>query len=141
MKYELTICIKTGDIVAFVGPFRGGENDLSIFRYKPKDNLLPFERVVADKGYVGDTKIVTPYPYDCLDRQHKRAMAVLRSRHETINRRLKCWGALQHKWRHSIHQHHLAFRCAVVLTQLLHENGRPCFQVIGYSHPAIPANW
>lgn len=132
VKYELTVSIKTGDIAACCGPFRGGEHDISIFRHRLKKMLLPMEKVIADRGYRGDQKVVTPYDYDCINRQHKRAMGVLRARHETINRRLKTWGCLKQKWRHSLHQHHLVFRSAIAIAQLLHENGRPSFQVTGY---------
>lgn len=141
VKYELAICIKTGDIVAFCGPFRGGEHDLSIFRFRLKDALLPYERVIGDKGYRGDLKVVTPYLYDCESAQHRRAMAVLRARHETINRRFKTYGALHDIWRHDVHKHHIVFKSCGVLSQIIHENGREAFQVTGYSHPAIPSNW
>ena len=64
----------------------------NVFRCKLKHMLGPHEKALADLGYVGDFKAAT-HGY-ANDAQHKRAMGVLRARHETINRRLKYWNAL-----------------------------------------------
>lgn len=94
VSYEVAVCCKTGDIVWICGPFPAAVPDISIFRYKLKQLLLPFEMIMADKGYAGDASCLTPY--DSMNRQHKRAMAHLRTRHETVNRRFKCFSALSH---------------------------------------------
>jgi hypothetical protein len=141
VKYELTSCIKTGDIVAFNGPFRGGMDDISIFRFGLRKALAPGELVMADKGYSGDTKTFTPDDVeddddyeDEDDNPTRIVMKRIGMRHETINSRLKQWqAALKKVWRHSVAKHHLAFRSIVVLTQLLHENGHPFYDVKGKS--------
>jgi len=130
VKYELAVAIHTGDIVAFCGPFMGAEPDQKIFRYRLKDLLLPSEKVIGDKGYRGDSSAVTPF--DAKNAQHEESMAVLRARHASINRRLKHWGALEQKWRDSVNKHVWAFKFAIVMSQILHENGRSAFQVSGY---------
>lgn len=92
MSYEIAVCITTGDIVWIHGPFPAATPDITIFRFKLKDMLLPFEMVLADRGYRGNNKTLTPYM--AKNSQHKRAMAVLRSRHEAVNRRFKTFKAL-----------------------------------------------
>ena len=130
-RYEVGTSIKTGEICWFNGPFPCGlMSDLRIFRLKLKTILLPEEKVVADKGYKGDTKVCTPY--DAINKGHKRAMALGRARHEIVNRRIKQFGALQGIWRHGNDKHGLVFRAAITIVQLEIENGRPLFQFEGY---------
>ena len=135
LKYEVATCITTGDIVHYYGPVRGGVHDLTLFRFYLKRKLDPGERVITDKGYRGDRKVVTPYDYDCLSKQHARCMSALRARNETVNGELKQFGCLSQVWRHKLSKHHLAFRACIVLVQLNHKYGRPTFPVVGYSHP------
>jgi hypothetical protein len=83
IRYELATCIHTGNIVSFTGPFECGKwPDILIFRYKLKQWLGPGEKVVADRGYKGEHKIITPY-YP-LSEEHKNLMNRARARHETI---------------------------------------------------------
>jgi hypothetical protein len=128
LRYEIAVCIKTGKIVAFNGPFECvGWPDLKIFRNKLKWNLGPCEKVVADRGYRGDDKICIPD--DFINNQHKRAMSLARARHETINGRLKTWGILKDDFRHDKNKHHIAFRSVLVVTEIAIDNGCPPFQV------------
>jgi hypothetical protein len=132
VKYELAVSIKTGDIVAFNGPFRGGQHDLSIFRYHLRRCLEDGEKVIADRGYRGDRKVITPCDMLPNNEEVQAKMSNFRGRHECINGRLTRWKALSDRWRHRLDKHHLAFRSAAVLTQVMHENGRPSYQV-GYN--------
>jgi hypothetical protein len=78
LRYEMAVCIQTGKIVAYNGPFECGSwPDLQIFRSKLKCNLGPGEKVVADRGYRGDDRICTPDEF--IDNQHRRAMSVARA--------------------------------------------------------------
>ena len=98
LRYELAVCIATGDIVHFNGPFAPkGNPDICIFRYKLRDALDPGEQVLADKGYKGDIKVCTPF--DAKSEEHRTAMSHARCRHETVNRRLKQWAALCYKFK------------------------------------------
>jgi len=130
------VCIATGDIVGYAGPYPPKANvDLSIFRHSFKRRLHPTEKVVGDKGFI-DSKAVTPY--DALgddNRALRRAMSIIRSRQETANWRVKKWNAMSH-FRHHRSKHHLLFRAILIVTQIEIENGSPLFQVKGYSHPA-----
>ena len=130
LKYEIASCIETGDIVHFVGPFRGAIHDLTIFRSYLKDKLRPGETVMADKGYRGEASIVTPY--NAKTAQEKRAMNAIAARHESINGRLTFFESMKQTWRHDLKKHQLAFRACLVMIQLRHENGYPVFQVYGY---------
>lgn len=56
LRYEVAICILTGDILWIHGPFEPGlYPDISIFRNALKHHLSQNERVEADDGYVGDS--------------------------------------------------------------------------------------
>ena len=55
LRYELGVCIQTGDIVSFNGPFPYREfPDLKICRVGMKKKLVPGECVITDCGYKGD---------------------------------------------------------------------------------------
>ena len=138
-SYEVAVCIKTGDIVWIAGPFPAATHDLSIFRYRLKDLLSPHELVMTDRGYTGDPKCYTPY--HARTAQHKRSMACLRGRHDTVNRRFKTFGGLTQTFRQSPHKHHLYFRTAAVLVQLAHQRGYSHYDVVGYVDPAFEEDW
>ena len=134
VAYEVATCIQTGDIVAFNGPFPAGKwPDINIFRNRLKLSLLSWEKVLADLGYRGDTKVITKL--NATSTQQSYAMGCARDRHETVNRRIKTWGALKLPFRHDRHDHHLFFRSAVVIEQIKMENGNPPFQVSDYIDP------
>ena len=136
LRYEIGVAIKTGDIVWFNGPFPcGSHNDLKIFRRNMKLMLGPGEMVIADRGYIGDEKVVTPDNFK--NARHKKAMGIARARHETINGRLKNWGILKQIFRHHRNKHHIVFKCILVLTQIDIETGNPPFQVTGYHDSAF----
>ena len=139
VSYEIAVCIKTGDIVWIHGPFVASTADISMFRFLLKGMLAAGEKVMADRGYDGDLKTMTPY--DAKSCHHKRAMAALRARHETVNRRFKTFGALQKRFRHNPQKHHMFFRAAAVLIQLGHSNGYSHYDVVGYVDPAFEEDW
>ena len=70
--YELAVCILTGYIVWYFGPFPAAKSDLQIYRIKLKTILGPHEKVVADKGYRGDYTVDTPL--DARNDTHKEMM-------------------------------------------------------------------
>ena len=133
IKYEIASNIKTGDIVHYHGPVRAAVHDLTLFQGFLRKQLAPNECVIADKGYIGDSKIITPR--DARNAQHKRAMAAVRMRHEHINGRLKKWKALGSIWRHALNKHHLVFRALLVISQVEIENGRVLHTIEGYEDP------
>ena len=55
LRYEVAICILTGDIVWINGPYEPGIwNDIKVFRDSLLSHLEPNERVEADDGYIGE---------------------------------------------------------------------------------------
>ena len=136
VRYEIGVTISTGHIVSSHGPFPCGEfPDLKIFRQGMRNNLGPGEKVIADDGYRGDSKVCTKH--DARDEQHQLVMGLIRAHHETINRRLKTWKSLHSTYRHKRNKHHLIFESVLVLEQLAIENGHEPFQVADYDDPAI----
>ena len=130
LRYEIALCIKTGEIVWFNGPYPCGVPDLKIFRLGLRKVLGTGEKVIADRGYRGDTRIISPD--DAKDEAQKKIMSVLRARHVTVNARLKNWECLRRIWRHDRNKHHLVMRAALVITQISISTGNPLFQARSY---------
>ena len=61
-RWEVGLCIRTGEIVWIHGPFPAGRwNDIKIFRHAMKYHLDDHEKAEADDGYVGEPmKCLTP---------------------------------------------------------------------------------
>jgi hypothetical protein len=136
VRYEIGVAISTGHIVSFHGPFPCGEfPDLKFFRLGMKNQLGPGEKVIADDGYIGETKVCTKH--DARDEQHRRVIRCIWAHHATINRRLKTWKSLQSVYRHDRKKHHLIFESVLVLEQLAIENGHEPFQVHCYVDSAF----
>ena len=87
LRYEFAVCIATGDIIWFHGPFPASFPDLTIFQLRLQTKLPLFEKVVADKSYRGSTSVITPDSIH--NNRHRKMMAQVRCRHETVNCRLK----------------------------------------------------
>ena len=129
LRYEVAVCIQTGDIVWINGPFKPGRwSDLSIFWRNLKQRLAPGEMVEADNGYRGEPNHARTAD-GFVSRADDRAKWTARNRHETVNRRLKQFGCLKQVWRHDRRRHNTVFAAVAVVTQLAFENGEPPFQV------------
>ena len=129
LRYEVAICIQTGEIVWINGPFAAGAwPDLNIFRGWLKKYLLPGERVEADNGYQGDDMIDGPEDLASNMGQYMSKF-IVRARHETVNARFKQFNALQQTFHHSKDKHEYVFNSVAVITQLAILNGEPLFDV------------
>lgn len=129
LRYEVGVCIRTGDIVWWSGPYEPGVwNDLMIFNDCLAKQLEPDEVVEADMGYRGGalTNVNCP-PYEVPSRRSMTATA--RLRHETCNKRFKQWNALNVPFRHGIYAHQSIFAAISCITQLAFESGEPLFPV------------
>ena len=85
LRYEVGVCIATGDIVWVNGPYPAGKfSDLSIFCHVLKWMLLPFEMVEADAGYRGEPACVSDKTHWLTEAQ-KDQKDTVRARHETVN--------------------------------------------------------
>jgi hypothetical protein len=128
LRYEIAICIQTGVPVWTNGPYPCGSwPDLRIARHALIDAFDAGEYYIADGGYRdGGQWSVTPTGrHEFSDRQK----GVVRARHETYNKRLKDWGALKQKYRHSLPQHIWVFRSIANIVQVAILNGEPLFQL------------
>jgi hypothetical protein len=128
LKYEVCVCIQSGNIVWVNGPFRGGEHDITIARQALLDALDEDEMVEADGGYAGE-QFYIKIPKDASSEEEKWMKQVTRSRHETANKRFKIFEILRTRFRHELEKHSSCFRAVVVITQLSIEHGAPLYSV------------
>jgi hypothetical protein len=131
LRYEIGVCIQTGWIVWMNGPFPAGQwPDLRIFRESLIYELLPWEFIVADRGYQGDGRqhVLTPTNERDFDDEYQ---TLLRARHETVNGKLKVFKVLQGCFRHDRFFHNYVMRAVVNVVQLSFENGEGPFHVNG----------
>ena len=136
LRYEICLCIRTGDLVWVNGPFPcGNYPDISIFRSSLMSHLEEFERVEADDGYIGEHPQYIKCPKGVANPEETKFMqSRVRSRQETINNRFKNWGILRQRYRHDIQRHGVAARSVMILTQLSIDNGDKLFSC-GYRDP------
>jgi hypothetical protein len=121
-RYEVGLCIKTGDICWWSGPYPPGKwNDGMIFQDGLAYHLEKNERCETDKGYVGSAPKFAKCPTGVEQSQDpdiQQMQARVRNRQETVNARFKQWAILANPYRHFIHDHQTVFGAIVVLTQL-----------------------
>lgn len=136
LRYEVCICILTGDIVWINGPYQCGTwPDISIFRDSLKSFLAPNERVEADDGYIGEAPENVKCPKSFTNPAETEYMQQrVRNRQETVNNRFKNWGILRQLYRHNITRHGDVFRSIAVVTQLSINQGDKLF-ACGYKDP------
>ena len=130
LRYEVALCIKTGDICWWAGPYLPGNwNDNMIFQDGLVHMLEPGERCEADDGYRGSSPLHVVCPAVIFAGPEKAEMQQrVRNRQETVNKRFKNWAILATPYRHQLLEHQTVFGAIVALTQLsLVEN--PLFQV------------
>ena len=136
LRYEIYLCIKTGEIVWINGPYECGIwNNLQIFRNSLMSHLEPGERVEADDGYIGEhpQHIKCPRGFandpECIYMQQR-----IRNRQETVNKRFKNWGILKQVFRGNIPDHGDAVHAVGVITQISIMGGEKLFSC-GYRNP------
>ena len=130
LHYEVGVCIQTGMTVWINGPFAAGKyNDITIFQSKIMYELLDWEMVEADQGYVGQpNKIHMKYELGASENQFE-AKPRARARGETINGRFKNFCTLTNRYRHKISMHSYVFHAVAVLTQISLTSVSPTFKV------------
>lgn len=125
LRYEIGICIRTGEIVWAHGGVPCGEwPDLRLARNAVLDSLQPGERIIADRGY-NDVNYFDIPNGNAFDVQKRRILA----RHETVNRRVKQFSCMNARFRHKLPLHPRFFHAVINLTQLMIENGEPLYQI------------
>ena len=142
LRYEVGLCIATGDIVWLNGPYECGRwPDISIFRDSLLSHLAPAERIEADDhGYFGEHPLHVKCPAGFANPESTLFMQQrARNRQETVNKRFKDWGLLKQVYRHEIAGHGVAFRAIAVITQLAINGGEALFEC-GYQDPPYDNN-
>ena len=138
LRYEVCLCILTGDIVWIHGPFPCGKwPDINIFQNSLVSFLGQFERVEADDGYIGEAPLRVKCPKSFANPKETEFMQQrVRNRQETVNKRFKDWGILRQLFWHDEHlaQHGDVFRAIANLTQISINNGEKLFST-GYRDP------
>lgn len=131
LRYEVGLDILEGNLIWIRGPYPAGKyNDITIFRDCLAHQLEPYERVVADKGYVGEAPQFVKCPNSkTLRKEHRRMTHQVSARHETINARFKFWGILKQVYRHDIDDHGDVVSALGVIIQLAVANGEPLYSV------------
>ncbi|KAI9344262.1 hypothetical protein BDR26DRAFT_857496 [Obelidium mucronatum] len=95
-RFQVATAIGTSRIVFIGGGTPCGiNNDLDQVQQTLLKQLEPDEKVAADRGYVGDVRVVTKMKGvgDAV-RKHNRNWTILGARHETVNKRMKDFGIL-----------------------------------------------
>ena len=130
VRYEVGLCIKTGDICWWNGPYeRGIWNDGMIFKDALVSMLEYGKRCEPDGGYRGSAPEFVKCPKGVWGESGKWVMQQrVRSRQETVNERLKNWGILATPYRHDFNLHQTVFAAVIVLLQLSFEYN-PLFSV------------
>ena len=120
LRYEVGLCILTGDICWWSGPYAPGKwNDLTIFRDSLQLMLEPGERCETDRGYQGSAPTHVKCPGVLwADLNTAEMQQRVRSRQETVDERFKNWEILSTPYRHNLLEHQMVFGAIVVLTQL-----------------------
>lgn len=123
LKYEVACTMsKPTRIVWVAGGFKGRATDITICRSSILQAILPGERILADKSYYGDSRILAPYKkYGRLSpaqREFNRSVKKFRQAIERVNKRLKDFNILKDVWRHPIELHRTVFIVCANITQL-----------------------
>ena len=136
LRYEVCICILTGDIVWINGPYQCGTwPDISIFRDSLKSFLAPNERVEADDGYIGEAPENVKCPKSFTNPAETEYMQhCVQNCQETVNNSFKNWGILRQLYRHNITHHGDVFPSIATVTHLSINQGDKLF-ACGYKDP------
>jgi hypothetical protein len=116
LKYEIGICIQTGWICWFNGPFPAGNPDLKISRMGICHHLEEKEMLLADGGY-RDGRVHFDTPTG-LNNPGQRMRSLCRARHETVNGKIKSFKVTSTKFRNELANHQKCFHAILILTQM-----------------------
>lgn len=124
IRYEIGLCVKSGEIVWCHGGYPCCDwPDLKIARDVFIHNLEEDERCWADLGYRDRRFFISPNRRNSL--KHKTIM----SRHETVNKRIRQFNILKHRYRHNLRKHPKVFRAIVNITQIVITIEEPLFDI------------
>jgi hypothetical protein len=131
LRYEIGVDILAGNIVWINGPYAAGKYpDIKKFCNGLAHWLDEHERVEADDGYIGKALQKVKCP-GCTSNptKNQEMQNRVRSRHESLNGRLKNWEILKSMYHHDIMEHGNVFQAIAVITQISINTGKQLFDV------------
>lgn len=106
LRYEIAVSLTFDKILWASGPFECWKNpDIKISFRNLEEHIFDDEGVVADSGYRGTEKCLTPETVQTNLKLHSKA----RAQNETVNERLKNFSSLFHVFRHGLDKHKYVF--------------------------------
>jgi len=123
IKYEIGIQLTSGKIVWMAGGDPGSVHDLEVSRACGViGKLLPGEMILADKAYIGEDCFLHPFK-PATTEEEQAFNSTISSIRETVEHtigRIKLFQFTQHKWRHHLDLHIIAFKvlCHVLNIEL-----------------------
>ena len=130
ISYEIALHLFKNKVAWVNGPFQAGQSDLHIFRSEGglKSRIPPGKLVIADKGYNGESEVVsTPNDFDTDAVKVFKQRA--RARQESFNSRIKEFKILSQCFRSKHDLHGIVFEAVCVIAQFSLENGRPLMEL------------
>ncbi len=118
LRYKIGVDILAGNIVWINRPYATGKYpDIKFFCSGLAHWLEEYERVEADDGYIDKAPQKVKCPGYALNPTKTQAMQNrARSRHESLNGRLKNWKILKSMYRHDIMEHGNVFQAIALIT-------------------------
>lgn len=123
MQYKVDVAIGTGYLIRVhdLFPCRAF-NDLAIHHLEVKNATRSGERAVADGGYRDETCSISQNPESV-------SWGFVRARHGAVNKRLKHFNVLSHRFRHNFKLYSKCCFEVANITQLLIMNGEANFNI------------
>ena len=132
-KYLISLSVFHSKCAFLDGPFRGGENDLNMFRNELKAKIPEGKLVIVDRGFESGQdpteKEILATPNPCDSKALAKFKSRARCRHETFNGRIKKFASMSQTFCHGMNKHKHAFVAVCVIIQYQLDNGGTLFAV------------
>ncbi len=131
LRYKIGVGILAGNIMWVNGPYAAGKyTDINFFCHGLAHRLDEHKRVEVDNGCIGEAPQKVKCPGCVSNLTKNQAMQNrVRSRHKSLNRRLKNWEILTLLYRHDLMEHGNVFWAIAVITQISINVGEKLFKV------------
>ena len=138
VKYKLAVSVHHAQCCSINGPHIGGVHDLTMFWKGKLSKKMKYlstmgKKAIVDGGYKGQSTVNEQHFFSFPDRMDSKKLHAFKTcarlQHETFNRRIKMFGALQNKFRHDYDMHIFVFEAVTVIVQYQMDNGSPIFSM------------
>lgn len=128
LNYEIGLSLTESKILWVNGPFPAATHDITVFRRDLIHKIPAGMKAIGDSGYRGEPEfIATKSRLDPPIVRKFKSRA--RSRHETVNNRIKKFNCIKEQFRHGIEKHKTVFEAVCVLCQYEFEYDKPLFEM------------